>query len=310
MMARTISEIKKQMTDAWMADETVIEKYGLETGSGSWNKTQSFESVFPKTSIESIFFYDLAYAIWENEKLFDVHIGEINAELDTRLAHRQQWYRDKALKFQYPGRSLITDTDRYNNTGLTDAQIEDLQVVKYCATEEYNSVLRIKVAKGAPGAREVLSAAEAAGLEAYLNEIKDAGVMINIINQQADKFSCKMLVLYNPMALDPANKTVENTIKEFVSNLDFNGEYSNMALIDHLQAISGVVLPHLYWTKTQRANNAWVDCPIKTVAESGYFIVNADSDLQITYQVYRSGDLATGTGSGSEIGVVNPQTDR
>lgn len=294
-MARTIEEIKREITTAWMTDLEVVAKYGLESG----DTKQDFDGYFSKSSIESIWFYIVAFAIWTLEKLFDVHKSEINAELDTRLAHRQQWYRDKVLKFQYPNRSLITDTDRYDNSRLTDAQIEELQVVKYCATEETNSQLKIKVAKGAPGAREVLSAAEAAGLEAYLAEIKDAGVLINVVNQQADKFSCKMLILYNAMLLNPADKPVENAIKAFVSNLDFNGEYSNMALVDHLQAIAGVANPHLYWAKTKRAANNWVDCTIKTVAESGYFIVERDSDLQIEYRPYTPGDIAT-SGTGTE----------
>ena len=47
-MARTVAEIKKTMTDAFMADATIREKYGLNESS-TWNG--SFSSV----SLENIY---------------------------------------------------------------------------------------------------------------------------------------------------------------------------------------------------------------------------------------------------------------
>ena len=49
-MARTVAEIKKTMTDAFMADATIREKYGLNESS-TWNG--SFSSV----SLENIIFF-------------------------------------------------------------------------------------------------------------------------------------------------------------------------------------------------------------------------------------------------------------
>lgn len=285
-MARTVEEIKKEMTDRWIVNPEVVAAYELEAG-------KTFEEQFSKASLESLFFYDIAYSIWHNEKLFDEHVIDVNAELDTRLAHRQQWYRDKVLKYRH-GQALITDTDQYDDAGLTPEQIEDAQVVKYCATGEAGSILQIKVAKGEPGARETLSEAEELGLQSYVAEIKDAGVLVEIINQQADKYSCKMIIYYNPTLLNPADKPVEIAIKEYVSNLAFNGEYSNMALVDHLQAITGVVIPHLIAAWTKRALNNWEACEVKAVAESGYFVVEKDEDLDIEYTPYSVGNVSLG----------------
>ena len=56
-MARTIAEIKQEMTDAWMAEGAVRERYGL---SGS----DTFEGKFSKVSIEGLLFYVVAFGIW------------------------------------------------------------------------------------------------------------------------------------------------------------------------------------------------------------------------------------------------------
>ena len=52
-MARTINDIKKQMTDAFMADDAVRESYGFVEG-------DTFNGKFSSVSIESIIFYIIA----------------------------------------------------------------------------------------------------------------------------------------------------------------------------------------------------------------------------------------------------------
>ena len=49
-MARSVQEIKKQMTDAFMADELIREKYQLQEG-------DTFDARFSLVSLENILFY-------------------------------------------------------------------------------------------------------------------------------------------------------------------------------------------------------------------------------------------------------------
>ena len=49
-MARTIKEIKKQMTDAFMADADIRDMYGFKEG-------DTFEGSFSAVSLESILMY-------------------------------------------------------------------------------------------------------------------------------------------------------------------------------------------------------------------------------------------------------------
>ena len=79
-------------------------------------------------------------------------------------------------------------------------------------------------------------------LAAYLAEIKDAGVRINLVNREADTFNCSVDIYYNPMLLpENVRRDCEAAIRSYIANLPFNGEYTNMALIDALQAVEAFV---------------------------------------------------------------------
>ncbi|MFV0505896.1 MAG: hypothetical protein ACK5L5_04185, partial [Bacteroidales bacterium] len=73
-MARTIAEIKTEMTNSFIADITVIEKYELEEG-------KTFEQQFSKVSLESILFYIVAVAVWTLESLFELHSKDVDDRL-------------------------------------------------------------------------------------------------------------------------------------------------------------------------------------------------------------------------------------
>jgi hypothetical protein len=283
-MARTVAEIKQEITGTFMANETVQQRYELDL-----NKT--FEEQFSPVSIENIIFYVIAVIVWGVEKLHDYHRAEVDAELLTKMPHTVRWYRDKVLRFQFPNRSLIPDTDRYDNTGLTDEQVKALEVVKYCAVTDKLSELQIKVAKGEPGVREPLSNDEVQGLEYYLSEVRDAGVKTVIVNRQADKLYAVADIYYNPLQLEPASKPVEAAIKDYISNLAFNGALSYTRLVDMIQSVQGVELVDIKMLKVQRADNQREELGVQKIAESGYWIVQNDDDLEVTYKVYSNEDI-------------------
>ena len=65
-MARTIAEIKRTMTDAFMANATLREAYGLAEG-------DTFEGSFSAVSLENILFFIVAACCHVMEALFDRH---------------------------------------------------------------------------------------------------------------------------------------------------------------------------------------------------------------------------------------------
>lgn len=284
MMARKLEDIKKQMTDAFIGNDAVQSVYGLDVA-------KNFEEQFSKVSIESILFYVFAYAIWLVESLFDVHKAEVDAMLDNKMSHRKKWYQEKVLRFQYPGRTLIDDKDIYDNTGLSADDIAALEVVKFCAVEDLVGDLKIKVAKGSVGVRTQLSVGEVAGLQSYLEEIRDAGVNTTIINQQADKIFATINVYYNPLILTPTDEPVEAAFITYISTLDFNGLMKRNRLEDNLQDVPGVELVDIVSIETQRAANPKESLGVQKVAESGYWVLNNTADLVINYIPYSHGNI-------------------
>lgn len=278
-MARTITEIKKQMTDNFIGNSYVQNMYSLDT-------TKTFEEQFSTVSLESILFYVIASAIFVIESLFDTHNSEVEEMLLKLVPHSRDWYREKVLRFQYPGRSLVTDKDYYDNTGLTADDILDLEIVKFCAIEENNGWLKVKVAKGAAGAREQLTTAEENALKVYIEEVQDAGVNIEIVNQQADKIYATIDIYYNALKLDPADGMVEEAFINYASTLEFNGILKYNKLIDALQNVTGVELVAPLSIQIQRAANPLEDLGVQKIAMSGYWVVNDAADLVINYKPY------------------------
>jgi hypothetical protein len=232
-MARSITDIKKQMTDAFMADEYIREAYGFVGG-------DTFNGKFSSVSIESILFYIVAACIYTFEVLFDSYREDVNDTIETS-AHTARWYRDKALAFMRDV-PLVEDADYYDTSDMTDEEIEQAKVVKYAAATESkdSSLLTIKVAtKGNNGELQPLD--QTTDLAAYLAEIKDAGVRINLINRAGDVFFYEMDVYYNPLInANTVKSAVEDAVKNYVQGLPFDGQYSNMGCIDAVQKVAGV----------------------------------------------------------------------
>lgn len=243
----TIAEIKAQMTDAFIANDTVKKAYNLQAG-------KSFEEQFSTISLENIIFFIVATAMWLNSQLFDQHKTDVLNILRENKAHTPNWYATRAKEFQF-GCELIEGTDQYNNSKLTAEQIQATQIVKFAAAVEADdlSVLFVKVATYVNGIKQPLNSAQLIAFTAYMNRIKDAGVRITIINSPADDLRLEMDIYYNPLILDNEGKYLDGTndtpvqkaIRDYISNLSFNGLYINQSLVDKCQVVDGVEIVEL-----------------------------------------------------------------
>lgn len=286
-MAQKIADIKKEITDYFIQNETVIALYGLDT-------SKTFEDQFSKVSLESILFYVVAVAIWSLQVLFDTHKAEMTALIAEKKPHRLKWYRDKTLSFQY-GRDLIDDNDLYDNTDVTDEQIALERVVKYAAAVEQAGVVIVKVATASTpstgsgsGDRVPLDGDQEEALTAYLKEIKDAGVKLSLVNEEANTFTATLDIYYDPMVLNASLNSLANggnpvreAIADFIANLPFNGEYRNSALVDRLQSVEGVVIPELHASAIDGAAIL-----AKANPASGYMKVYNEVDLVLNAIAY------------------------
>lgn len=278
-MARSINEIKGEMARELMRNEVAAERYGFEPGAefGDW---------FGAASVENILLYVWAVGAWAVEQIVGHHREEVTAELEALVTHRPKWYRDKVLAFMVDT-ELEADSDTYDTTGLNESEIAARRVVKHAVAAESRdaSLLTIKVAGESGGERRPLTEEQEKQLKAYIGEIKDAGVRTSIVNMEADRFDCSVDVYYNAMLkAGSVQRSCEAAIREYIENLPFNGEYTNMALVDRLQTVAGVKVVELRGSSAQAANESTptlIDARITPAA--GYFKAG---DIMVNMKAY------------------------
>ena len=240
-MARTVDEIKKDMESRWMQNAVLKEMYGWELKSD--NTPPDFADYYSKASIENILLYIVAYCAYVLEVLFDNVKAEIEDEIATKVPGSLQWYVEKLKGFMY-GFDFDDNTGEWVIPDDTElSTINASKIVKHAVAidDNANSVLTLKVAREVDGQLKPLDDTQALCLTAYINRIKYAGVKTRLINQEGDMFDCSVKIWYDPLKTEAeVQQECIKAIEKYIKNLPFNGEYSNMALIDYLQTVSGV----------------------------------------------------------------------
>lgn len=282
-MARTIEEIKADMTANFVKQRAVISAYGLDG-------KKTFDQQFSRVSIESILFYVFAAALWTLEKLFDLHTAEVKERIEQLEPHTLRWYVNKTKAFMY-GHKLVADTDYYDTSNVSDTDIEAAKVVKYAVASESNTVVYIKVAGEKEGKPSLLTESQLSALNSYINTIKDAGVSVQIRNEQADLMRISLVVYYDPtllsadgVSLVSNDKPVDDAVRSVITNLPFNGVYRNTDLLAALQTIPGVEVVDIADVKVKARNaETWNDVVGFDRPYSGYYEIE---NLEVEYKQY------------------------
>jgi len=246
-----------------------------------------------KFSRRRIWTYVIAFCIFIHEQLFDAYKIEVEQTISNKNPHTLKWYQQKILAFQF-GYDLPVDTDEYDNTGLSDAEIENSKIIAYCAVNERADILTIKIAKKNGSNLVPLDNTELAALQAYTRRFKDAGVFVSFVNESADSLKLNANIHYSPIVLDNAGvnistgvETVKNAIDFYLKNLTFNGEFSLQKLTDELQKVDGVKyvdLTNVEVKSTVAASYQNVD--VYYIPASGYLRFLVPTDLNLTFVPY------------------------
>lgn len=268
-MARSIAEIKNTICTEFMGNESAAAIYHFKVGN-------DFKATFSTVSAESILFYVVAVCVWTLETLFDRFRLDVSTRIDESIAHRPKWYRDKVLGFMV-NKTLIPDKDYYDTSVMSESDIAAAKVVTHAvATENKDaSILTIKVAGEANSVRTPLAKEVEVQLSAYISEIKDAGVRINLVNIAPDEFNLSCDIYYNPMLLpENVQNACINAVKGYIENLPFNGMYTNMDLVDTLQKVDGVKVVELRESSSKEAGIDTVEAiDAVKVPAAGYFVL-------------------------------------
>ena len=271
-MARSITEIQTQILDKF-SDNPILSQF---------NSTSS-------VAIYKLIIYVVAFAIFIHEQIFDLHKAEIDDLILNQKSGRPTWYRTMALKFQY-GFDLIEDTDFFDNTGQTQSAIDDSMIVKYAAVNESeeSSRLIIKIAGEENEELAPLTLEQRQAFEAYIQEIRYAGVQTTVINYRPDLLFLNLQIQRDPLVLDAdgmsirdGNFPVNEAIQSYMKLLPFDGEFVIFDFLKYIEAnAAGVVTPTALNIETSFIDpdtdtyGEPVSVAVRTIPESGYFKVN------------------------------------
>lgn len=248
-----------------------------------------------KVAIWRLMIYVVAFAVWSLEVLFDQHKLEVSGILSILKPHTPRWYRQKALSFQY-GFDLYPDTDVFNIEGFTPEQIENSKIIKYSAvTEAVNeSRLIIKIATEDSNLQLApISEPQKESFDAYVEEIRDAGVKVTVINYLPDILRLNIAIYYDSLVLTSegvsilsGKKPVEISLKEFMKELPFDGELILNSLEDKLQNTEGVKKVKLIsiassWIDDAGENyGSFENISVSKIPVSGYFQIENFDNIQ------------------------------
>jgi len=245
-----------------------------------------------KVAVYRLLLYISSICDWTLEKLHDLFKQEVNETIAAMKPHSLQWYAEKSRAFQH-GYNLIAESDLYDNTGLTQQEIEQSKIVDYAAVIEQDSAqirLRIKIATDNGNDLVPLTAGQLTAFKAYMQRIKDAGVKLSITSTPADKLKLALRIKYNALVINAAGgridgvsaKPVQEALKTFLKNLPFNGVFSVAKMVDAIQAVEGVSDVKVDQVKVQYGALPFTTVDIDYTPDSGYLRIE-DADLSIQF---------------------------
>jgi len=231
-----------------------------------------------KVSIFNLWAYICAYAMWAMYAAWDIFKVEMDQKIREQKLYSLLWFRNMALEYRH-GHPLDETTGTYPGTGYSDDQIETAKVVSRASVNEIEINKRkhlfIKMAKEENEKLVKLNDSEKAGVEQYFARIKPAGTKIITLSDDPDELKLSIKFFYNPLVLDQNgvridgtdNEPVQTAIKDYLSNLKFNGEFILSELVDILQQVEGCADGEVY---VESAETNYLDPPVWTAIESSY----------------------------------------
>ena len=236
-MARSIAEIKQTMTNAFMADATVRERYGL-------SENDTFDDSFSVVSIENILFYIVAACSHVLEVLFDQFKADVDEKISRAVVASVPWYYKIAKEFQY-GDALVFNeaTQQYSYP----KENEKKRLVKYVAVRDRGSSVEILASGETGGQPTVLSDDVLTAFKQYLNRVKIAGVILSVRSMPADKISVSATIRVDPLVIDKTGAriadgsyVIEEAVNAYVRKIIYGGTFNKTKLVDAIQNVEGV----------------------------------------------------------------------
>lgn len=237
-MARTIEEIKKSMTDQFLSDETLRQAYGI-TGDVTWDST------FSKVSVENMLMYVVAFVAHTLEVMMDAFRKDVDNQIAQNIVPTVRWYYTQAVAFQY-GDQLVYN-EEYGHFEYPEVN-EDKKLVKYCAVKDRGGSIQILVSGDSNGVPSVLSNNVLSAFKSYINQIKIAGVILDVKSLEADGIRISATIQIDPqiitvegIRISDGTYAVEDAINAYLAGIIYGGTFNKTKLVDTIQNVEGVI---------------------------------------------------------------------
>ena len=237
-MARTVEDIKKEMTDKFMQDENLREAYGIQ-GDATWEKT------FSSVSVENILMYIVAFAAYTIEVMMESFRKDVDTQILQNIVPTVRWYHSQAVSFQY-GDQLVYNEEfgHFEYTAID----EDKKLVRYCAVKDLGGSIRMLVSGESDGFPAVLSNDVLSAFKSYMNQVKVAGVILDIKSLEADNIRIYANVNVDPqiitvdgIRISDGTSVVEDAVNAYLAGIVYGGTFNKTKLVDAIQKVEGVI---------------------------------------------------------------------
>lgn len=235
-MSRTINEIyadiiaEKDSLDSledlgYTADDSALLLQDLNSSS--------------KVAVWRLWAYITAVTIFFHEKLWDLFKAEVEEKLKA-IPGTDTWLANECRKFQN-GDTLIFNSD--GTYGYSTLKPEDQIIKRVAVTGNFGaSVVKIASQDEEEGPLRKLTPEELTAFQGYLNLIQYAGSSVTAVSNASDKLKFSIEIFHNALIpITTLELNVENAINSYLANLEFNGAFRVIKLVDTIQAVAGVV---------------------------------------------------------------------
>lgn len=262
-MARSVKDIKKEMTDLFMSDTTLREAYGITGEEATW------ENTFSTVSVENVLLYIVAFCAYGIEVMMDTFRSEVTEQIAQNIVPTTRWYYTQARKFQYGDQLVYDESTQQFGYAVTD---ESKQIVAYCAVKDRGGSIQVLAAKDSGGKPAVLASGELSALRSYLNSVKVAGVILDVQSIAADSIQIQATVQVDPQVIgtdgvriSDGTRAVEDAVDAYLAGIQYGGTFNKTKCVDAIQNVDGVLDVTLGEVK------------VKTAAATGYTVLESNN---------------------------------
>lgn len=232
-----------------------------------------------QVAVFRLFSYTIAYIL----HLFEENLGkfyeEVNNIAEQNIIGTKNYFEQ--MSFYYQDNDII----QFNETeSKLQYPVEDdeKKIITSANIEEAGGKAILKVKKE----DTKLNDDELSRFQSYIDEIKPLGVKIDVRSDDPDLLTLNLKIIYTgERSKDQIQNDVEDTITNFIENLEFNGIIRQMNLIDEIQKIESVKDVHFYESEAlNQSNQVTNNFTYEYKTYAGWAKINSDTPLSDTIE--------------------------